>query len=86
MPYCRFESCRTYHYIMKLAEGAKIEGNPVLVSDHGYAWIIKLKDGTIGCEGYSIARQSLTDEERDMYDKPKEIYEEFFRQQTQDDV
>ncbi len=68
---------------MKLDEDT-LFGNPVIVSDRGYQWLVKLPDGTIGCEGYSIARGGLTQEERDMQDKPKEMWEEFFQQSTQD--
>lgn len=72
---------------MKLSEeNDTLFGNRYLISDHGYAVLVKLEDGTIGCEGYSIARGGLTDEERDMYDKPEEMWEEFFRQPTPDVV
>ncbi|MHA2064624.1 MAG: hypothetical protein ACXABY_09640 [Candidatus Thorarchaeota archaeon] len=68
---------------MKLSEeNDTMFGNRYLISDHGYATLVKLEDGTIGCEGFSIARAGLTQEERDMHDKPEEMWEEFFRQQS----
>lgn len=68
--------------IMKLSEDI-LFGNPVLVSDSGKTWIVKLEDGTIGAEGYSIMLYpDRHAEDIDMRNRPEEIYEEFFRQPT----
>ncbi len=70
---------------MKLLD-YKLWGNPVLSSDRGRISIEK-KDGIVGYTGYVTPSMiGLTEEEQNMVNKPKEMWVEFFRQQTQDDV
>lgn len=62
-------------------------GNPVIMSDSGLTVIVKLEDGTIGAEGYSIhLTPGRHDEDINMRNKPEEVWEEFFRQSTQENV
>lgn len=75
---CRFESYRARHIIMKLTE----DGG--LLSDSGHTFLLRVKDGRVACAQHSIALNWLTEEDKDMSNKPEEIWEKFFRQPTQD--
>jgi len=63
-----------------------IFGNPVLRSDSGLTVIVK-KDGIVGAEGFSKMLYPNRDaEDLDMRARPKEIWEEFFKQTILDEL
>lgn len=73
---------------MKLSDkNDTLFGNHYLISDSGMTILVKLKDGTIGAEGFSrmLYRPSHA-EDLDMREKPEEMWEKFFQQSTLDDV
>lgn len=77
---------RRTNSLMKLLDETMF-GNPVIGSDSGLTVIVKLEDGTIGAEGFSInLSPGFHDEDIDMRNRPEEIWEEFFRQSTLDEV
>lgn len=59
---------------MRLSEEGEI------ISDSGHTVLFKRKDGSI--DGWQHSLGSLPQEDRDMFARPEEIWEEFFRQQA----
>jgi len=61
----------------------KLFDNPVIVSDTKLSWIIKTSDGTVGCEGFSIAEASWSDDDKLMRADPIKVWNDLI---GEDDV